>query len=155
MVTLSRILFMQPNLDYHDPLSTATAAIQLSSALARSIRNDLYPLLGQRTPGGLSVISTRMQNDPFSQFVSNALDHLLADIEEAIQRHTTTSVEYYVARSFGGEDEIDAREVLVMDETARELDQFRQQLSRLINLIARTEALLAARRHIGSAIGSR
>jgi hypothetical protein len=52
-------------------------------------------------------------------------------------------------------DEIDAREVTVMDETAREPDQFRQQFSKNIDLIARTKTLLAARRHVGYVIGSR
>jgi hypothetical protein len=37
---------MQPNLDYHDPLSTATAAIQLSSALAPLSTAEQFQAMG-------------------------------------------------------------------------------------------------------------
>jgi hypothetical protein len=33
---------MQPEIDYYDPLSTAAAAMQLSSVLAPRIRHELY-----------------------------------------------------------------------------------------------------------------
>jgi hypothetical protein len=96
-----------------------------------------------------------MQRDPLSRFVSDSLETVLLDIETAINEHTTTSVEYYVARTFGGGDEFESREVIHMDDTARDLDRFRDQLSIFVALIARTEALLAARRHVSSVIGLR
>jgi hypothetical protein len=139
---------MQTAIDQNDPRSTAAAAILAAGDLARDVREMLPVLLGQRTCGGLGLIADRMERDLFDRFTIGSLEGLLEQCDAAVEVGTIRGFEWVVARSIGGDDELEPIEMTRVTPVAREIAEIADRLRIILHLVARTEALLAADRLI-------
>jgi hypothetical protein len=139
---------MQAAIDANDTRSTAAAAILAASDLARDIRERLPSLLGQRTSGGLGLIADRMDRALFDRFTIGSLEGLLDQCDAAVEVGTVRGFKWVVARSIGGDDELEPIQVARLTPVAGEVAQIADRLRTVLRLVARTEALLAADRLI-------
>jgi hypothetical protein len=139
---------MHTPIEQDDPRSTAATSILVAADVARDMRDGLSGLLGQRTPSGLGLIADRMERDPFDPFVIGSLKGVLDQCNTAIEAGTSQGLIWVIARSIGGDDEFEPLTVTRLTDEAREIKRFASRLRVLLDLVARTEALLAADRVI-------
>jgi hypothetical protein len=139
---------MHTPIEQNDPRSTAATAIVVAADIAKDLRALLPGLLGSRTPGGLGLIADRVKRDPFDPFVIGSLEGVLDQCETAIEAGTSQGLIWVIARSIGGDDEFEPLTVTRLNDEARDLQKFANRVRVLLDLVARTEALLAADRVI-------
>jgi hypothetical protein len=133
-----------------DPRSTAAAALSLAAALASDLDDTVSGLPGGAVAGAFARLSGRLDGPGlFDDRTLAVLRRLRAEIAAGVVRETAPAVSWEPVRYVDGAEDYEPVSVSRRTPEGDALAATGARIDRLVALIERTRALLAAERAIG------